>query len=98
IAACAFDAAISSRHNFLSKPMEALMRVISSSGLVSNRPPQVRCVGFSPATAGALPRRGGGVKRRCLTRLFHALIEIGAHTFLSLSALAGRPATPRSLE
>src|SRR5438445_9607039 len=34
---------MSSRHSLLSKPIEALMRVISASGPLPNRPPQVRC-------------------------------------------------------
>src|SRR5437868_215865 len=60
MAACAFDAAMSSRHSRLSNVIEALMRVISSSGFVSNRPPQVRCAGLSSAMAGRCHARGEG--------------------------------------
>src|SRR6476469_2058722 len=57
IVACAFDAAMSSRHSLLSKLIDALMRVIKSAGLISKRPPQVRCAGgFSAMFAGHLDR------------------------------------------
>src|SRR4249919_195464 len=59
---------MSSRHSRLSKPIDALIRVISSSGFVSNRPPHVRwasrCAGGLSSMAGALPCAGVGVKRR----------------------------------
>src|SRR4051812_41791453 len=56
---------MSSRHSLLSKPIEALMRVISASGPLPNRPPQVRCGsrfagGLSDIGArGCLCREGG---------------------------------------
>src|SRR5690348_6034283 len=57
IAACAFDAAMSSRHKRLSKPIEALMRVISASGPLPNRPPQVRCESRCEGGLSAMRRR-----------------------------------------
>src|SRR5205085_10741699 len=54
IAACAFDAAISSRHSRLSKPIDALIRSISSEADARKRPPHIFCFGASSDIQPAL--------------------------------------------
>src|SRR5688500_2498181 len=49
IAACAFDAAKSSRHSLLSKPIDALISRISAAGPPAKRPPHIKLV-FGSAT------------------------------------------------
>ena len=58
----ACDEAMSSRHSLLSKPIDALMRVISSAGFVSKRPPQVLCAGGFSTIAARVPRTTQWVK------------------------------------
>src|SRR3569623_510044 len=54
---------MSSRHRRLSKPIDALMRCISSAGPPPNLPPHISCVCFFSVTAWALPRVRAVVKR-----------------------------------
>ena len=55
---------MSSRHSLLSKPIEALIRVISSVGPAWKRPPQVGCAGgFSPMAWRDMAMRAGQTAR-----------------------------------
>ncbi len=57
IATWASEAAMSSRHSLLSKPIEALISRISAAGPPAKRPPHIRLdLGLSSAMAGLLER------------------------------------------